>query len=78
MPTAQRSLKESWINSSPKGRPRKQEIDECTSLQNEVIDLRVKVDVLQIFFARLEGGERQISCYRAVAQRLSSCRFVRI
>ena len=30
----------------------------------------------EIFFARLEGGASQISCYRAVAQRLSSCRFV--
>lgn len=31
----------------PKGRPRKQSIDERTALQNEVIELRMKVDVLR-------------------------------
>ena len=40
----------------PKGRPRKQAIDERTSLQNEVIELRMKVDVLRNFLC--EVGRR--------------------
>lgn len=40
----------------PKGRLRKQAIDERTSLQNEVIELRMKVDVLRNFLC--EVGRR--------------------
>ena len=49
-------LKEAGSIPRPKGRPRKQAIDERTSLQNEVIELRMKVDVLRNFLC--EVGRR--------------------
>ena len=37
----------------PKGRPRKNSLDESTLLQNELIELRMKVDVLQNFLCAI-------------------------
>ena len=37
----------------PKGRPRKNALDESTILQNELIELRMKVDVLQNFLCAI-------------------------
>ena len=44
----QRLLKQGYVL-RPKGRPRKNALDERTLLQNELIELRMKVDVLQNF-----------------------------
>lgn len=37
----------------PKGRPRKNSLDESTILQNELIELRMKVDVLRNFLCAI-------------------------
>lgn len=37
----------------PKGRPRKNAVDERTLLENELIELRMKVDVLQNFLCAI-------------------------
>ena len=37
----------------PKGRPRKKAVDERTLLENELIELRMKVDVLQNFLCAI-------------------------
>ena len=44
----QRLLKQGYVP-RPKGRPRKNSLDESTILQNELIELRMNVDVLQNF-----------------------------
>ena len=48
----QRLLKQGYV-SRPKGRPRKNSLDESTILQNELIELRMKVDVLQNFLCAI-------------------------
>ena len=44
----QRLLKQGYVP-RPKGHPRKNSLDESTILQNELIELRMKVDVLRNF-----------------------------
>ena len=44
----QRLLKQGYVP-RPKGRPRKNSLDESTILKNELIELRMKVDVLRNF-----------------------------
>ena len=44
----QRLLDQGYVP-RPKGRPRKNAVDERTLLENELIELRMKVDVLQNF-----------------------------
>ena len=48
----QRLLKQGYVP-RPKGRPRKNTLDESTLLQNELIELRMKVDVLQNFLCAI-------------------------
>ena len=48
----QRLLDKSYVP-RPKGRPRKNSLDESTILQNELIELRMKVDVLQNFLCAI-------------------------
>ena len=48
----QRLLKQGYVP-RPKGRPRKNSLDESTILQNELIELRMKVDVLQNFLCAI-------------------------
>ena len=48
----QRLLKQGYV-SRPKGHPRKNALDERTLLQNELIVLRMKVDVLQNFLCAI-------------------------
>ena len=48
----QRLLKQGYVP-RPKGRPRKNTLDESTILQNELIVLRMKVDVLQNFLCAI-------------------------
>ena len=48
----QRLLKQGYVP-HPKGRPRKNALDERTLLQNELIVLRMKVDVLQNFLCAI-------------------------
>ena len=48
----QRLPKQGYV-SRPKGRPRKNALDERTPLQNELIVLRMKVDVLQNFLCAI-------------------------
>ena len=48
----QRLLKQGYVP-RPKGRPRKNSLDERTLLQNELIELRMKVDVLQNFLCAI-------------------------
>ena len=48
----QRLLKQGYVP-RPKGCPRKNAVDERTLLQNELIELRMKVDVLQNFLCAI-------------------------
>ena len=48
----QRLLKQGYVP-RPKGRPRKNSLDESIILQNELIELRMKVDVLQNFLCAI-------------------------
>lgn len=48
----QRLLDQGYVP-RPKGRPRKNAVDERTLLENELIDLRMKVDVLQNFLCAI-------------------------
>ena len=48
----QRLLKQAYVP-RPKGRSRKNSLDESTILQNELIELRMKVDVLQNFLCAI-------------------------
>lgn len=57
----QRLLKQGCMP-GPKGRPRKNAVDESTLLQNELIVLRMQVDVLQNFLCAMEGCDRKGSC----------------
>ena len=48
----QRLLDQGYVP-RPKGRPRKNAVDERTLLENELIELRMKVDVLQNFLCAI-------------------------
>ena len=48
----QRLLKQGYVP-RPKGRPRKNSLNESTILQNELIEPRMKVDVLQNFLCAI-------------------------
>ena len=48
----QRLLKQGYVP-RPKGRPRKNSLDESIILQNELIELRMKVEVLQNFLCAI-------------------------
>lgn len=48
----QRLLDQGYVP-RPKGRPRKNAVDERTLLENELIEMRMKVDVLQNFLCAI-------------------------